>query len=304
MTSSASTVVSYSKELATRLSACREVAELLVKEQCAYHREYVNARRPDPRIYSIGDIIFARRAARSVAAQVVVDKLQFAFTGPWRITALLKGASYELEHCQKPGRKEKKHASDLSPYPPKLIPFQLVDGADTHYGQLYKPISTHPFKEAKIKGFSPIQPYQVSTNLAVTDRCCAFHWPTLLELNNKIAPFCWESEEECQRYMDKNSITPIPAFPTGPPPAAPVHPIPAIPSIQLLVAAIIRSTDCLFFVSCKFGNNDAWEWRLAWVAFMDSMSLYPSCTLDGRFLFEFYICHPADWRHNAVNQRY
>jgi hypothetical protein len=24
----------------------------------------------------------------------------------------------------------------------------------------------------------------------------------------------------------------------------------------------------------------------------------------GRFLFEFYICHPADWRDNAVNQRY
>ena len=32
--------------------------------------------------------------------------------------------------------------------------------------------------------------------------------------------------------------------------------------------------------------------------------MYPSCTLDGRFLFEFYICHPADWRYNAVNQRY
>jgi hypothetical protein len=26
--------------------------------------------------------------------------------------------------------------------------------------------------------------------------------------------------------------------------------------------------------------------------------------LDGRFLFEFYICHPADWRYNAVNQGY
>jgi hypothetical protein len=37
---------------------------------------------------------------------------------------------------------------------------------------------------------------------------------------------------------------------------------------------------------------------------MDSMSLYPSCTLDGRFLFEFYICHPADWRYNVINQRY
>ena len=104
--------------------------------------------------------------------------------------------------------------------------------------------------------------------------------------------------------MDDNIILPAPAFPIGPPPAAPLYPIPAIPSVQLLVAAIVRSTDRLFFVSCKFGANDAREWQLARVAFMDSMSLYPSCTLDGRFLFEFYICHPADWRDNAVNQRY
>jgi hypothetical protein len=34
------------------------------------------------------------------------------------------------------------------------------------------------------------------------------------------------------------------------------------------------------------------------------MSLYPSCMLDSRFLFEFDICHPSDWRCNAVNQRY
>jgi hypothetical protein len=57
LTSSASTVVSYSKELATRLSACREVAELLVQEQHLYHREYINTRRPDPQIYSIGNIV-------------------------------------------------------------------------------------------------------------------------------------------------------------------------------------------------------------------------------------------------------
>ena len=304
LTSTASTVVSYSKELAHRLSACREVAELLVEEQRAYHREYINARRPDPRIYSVGDIVFARRAVRSHAAREVVDKLQFAFTGPWRVTALLKGASYELEHCQKPGRKEKKHASDLSPYPLELVPFQPVDGADTRYGQLYKPITAHPFKEAGIKGFSPIQPYQVATNLAITDRCQAFHWPSLSELNDDVAPFRWASEDERQRYHDDPTLTPAPAFPLGPPPAPPAHPIPLIPSIQLLVAAIVRSADRLFFVSSKFGANDAREWRLARVAFMDSTSLYPSCTLDGRFLFEFYICHPADWRDNAVNQRY
>ena len=85
---------------------------------------------------------------------------------------------------------------------------------------------------------------------------------------------------------------------------APVHPIPAVPSIQLLVAAIVWSTDRLLFVSCRFGDNNAREWQPVRVAFMDSMSLYPSCTLDGRFLFEFYICHPADWHHNAVNQQY
>jgi hypothetical protein len=37
LTSSPSNVVTYSKELATHLSACRKVAELLVQEQRAYH---------------------------------------------------------------------------------------------------------------------------------------------------------------------------------------------------------------------------------------------------------------------------
>ncbi len=62
LTSSASTVLTYSKELATRLATCREVAELLVQEQRAYHRELINARRPNPRVYSVGNILFACRA--------------------------------------------------------------------------------------------------------------------------------------------------------------------------------------------------------------------------------------------------
>ncbi len=104
--------------------------------------------------------------------------------------------------------------------------------------------------------------------------------------------------------MDENSILLLPTLITGPPPAASTHPIPAVPSILLLVAAIVHSTDCLFFVSCKFGDNNAREWRLTRVAFLGLMSLYPSCTLNGRFLFEFYICHLADWQYNAINQRY
>jgi hypothetical protein len=62
LTSSASTVVSYLTDLAAQLSACHLVAELLVEEQRACHREYINARRLEPRIYSVIDIIFARHA--------------------------------------------------------------------------------------------------------------------------------------------------------------------------------------------------------------------------------------------------
>jgi len=77
LTSSPSTVVTYSKELATHLSACREVAELLVQEQRAYHRELINARHPNPRVYSIGDIVFARRAVNSLTAIYDHDRQYF-----------------------------------------------------------------------------------------------------------------------------------------------------------------------------------------------------------------------------------
>ena len=100
-----------------------------------------------------------RRAVRSDAKQGIVDKLQYAFTGPWQVTAVLRGASYELDYCDT-NWKQKKHASDLSPYPAELIPFQPVNGANTWYEQLYKPISAHPFKEAGIKGFASIQPFK------------------------------------------------------------------------------------------------------------------------------------------------
>ncbi len=65
LTSSPNTVETYSKELAIRLSACREVAKLLVREHREWHRELINSRRQDPRIYSPGDIVFTRRAIRS-----------------------------------------------------------------------------------------------------------------------------------------------------------------------------------------------------------------------------------------------
>jgi hypothetical protein len=59
LTSSPSSVDSYSKDLAICLAALCEVAQLLVHEHQAYHCELINSCRPDPRIYSIRDIVFA-----------------------------------------------------------------------------------------------------------------------------------------------------------------------------------------------------------------------------------------------------
>ncbi len=119
--------------------------------------------------------MFARHTVCLDSSKGRVDKLQYAYTGPWRITAFLKGASYELEHCSTLTRKDKKHASDLSLYPLELIPFQPVEGSDTRYGQLHKPIKANPFKEAGIDGFKPFSPFKVTAQYLTTDTALAFH---------------------------------------------------------------------------------------------------------------------------------
>jgi hypothetical protein len=180
-----------------RLTACRAIAELLVKEHCAYHCKFINANRPNPWVYAVGDIVFARRAVWSDAWRKCVNKLQYAFTGPWKVISVLPGASYELENCKNASQKDKKHATNLLPYPPELIPFQPVDGADTQYSQLYKPITTHPFKEAGLKGFTPHQSYQLApSHLAQMQPGSDFHWPSLSELNEEITPFPWLNDNE------------------------------------------------------------------------------------------------------------
>jgi hypothetical protein len=304
LTSLPSTVESYSRDLATCLSALCDVAHLLIQEQRAYHWELVNSRRPDPRTYSVGNVVFARRTVCSNSSKGRVDKLQYAYTGPWQITAILKGASYELEHCSTPTRKDKKHASNLSPYPLELIPFQPVKGSDTCYGQLHKPIKANPFKEAGIDRFKPFSPFKVTAQYLTTDTAFAFHWPSLSELNDEMPELKLMSEDERWLYLSGDSISTLPVMYTGLPSVAPSYSLPAIPELSILTQFVIKSLDLLFFISHSIGPNEAREWRLVRVAFKESMSSYPSCLQDGCFLLEFFICHPSDLRVNAVNQCY
>jgi hypothetical protein len=123
------TVISYSKMLPTWLESCRSIAMLLVREQCSWHCKLINSRCRNPPIYTKGNIVFARHGMQSNAKQGCVNKLMHPFTGSWWIVKSLPGASYEIE-CLNTSRQDKKHASNLLPYPPELNPFQPVNTAD------------------------------------------------------------------------------------------------------------------------------------------------------------------------------
>jgi len=262
LTSSPTSVESYSRHLATRLSAIREVAHLLVKEHIAYHRELINSRRPDPRTYSVGDIVFARRATRSDAVKGPVDKFTYAFTGPWPITALLKGASYKLEHCYTPNRKEKKHASDLSRYSWSSSRFSHWTvptlGRDSYTKQLRLIHSAR----LVLMVLTRLNPSKYLPTFFTTDQLSQFHWPSLSELNEELSPFPWSSEEEWRHYFSGDTILTLPVMYTGPPPSAPMYSTPTIPPLSILSQSIIQSSAKLFFISHSIDTNDAREWRL------------------------------------------
>ena len=302
LTSSASTIKSFAHDQATLLKASRLIAQVLIDEHRCYHRELINSTRPDPRLFSVGDIVFARRAVRSDARKERVDKLMFAHTGPWRVIEKLSGSSYRLQHCLRDTLFEKKHAAHLSPYPLELVPFTPLDGPDNQFGQLYKPISAQPFAAAGINGFEPIQPFKLPIHYASVIDTSRIHFPSLSELNEEFQPFPWKPGEEDSLFVCNDD--PTTSLYTGPPPAPPAPTIFSIPTASELIASIIRSDDKLFFIAWQPPNSATREWRLARVAFEDSVKLHPACLQDGRFLLEFYILHEADIRYNGINQRY
>lgn len=311
------TVTTYAQDLAGRLSTCRDIAQLLVQEHRSWHRELVNSRRPDPRIYSIGDIVFARRQVRSKLSKEMVDKLSYHYTGPWKVVEVLDGASYKLRHCISQ-RLDKKHASDLSPYPYELIPLVPLETSDNQFSQLYKKIREDPFLEAGIRGYEPPQPFQVDFLSADSSSLPSFHWPTLSELNDEVyssfEPRPQSSSDGTIDMFREDQVDEYPLFYTGPPPSPPatntnspgttIHTGASPPSLSDLVVSIIGSNDKLFFVSISIHASNVREWRLARVNLQRSTSLHSSCLQDGKFLMEFYTCHPNDSRYCAINQRH
>jgi hypothetical protein len=141
-------------------------------------------------------LFFASCATRSDAFRNRVGKLEYKFTGPWHVLNSLRGSSYSLEYCLHPKHTDEKHGSDLMPYPPELVLFKPVDDADTCYGQLYRPIGKHPFKEAGLKGFTPPAPFWIANLFVDIGDFKDFCWPMLLELNDELDPYPWRNDKE------------------------------------------------------------------------------------------------------------
>jgi hypothetical protein len=66
--------------------------------------------------------------------------------------------------------------------------------SDNRYSQLHKPIKASPIKEAGINRFKSISPFKVTVYLT-TYSALVFHWASLFELNDDIAPFSHLSVE-------------------------------------------------------------------------------------------------------------
>ncbi len=238
LTSTPATIKSYAREVAIHLQSSREIAKILVKEQQAWHHKFIHAYRPDPKIYSVGDIDFARQAVRSDASWGWVDKLPYPFTGPWQIVAKLLGTSYKIKHFSMK-KTEKQHASDLSPYPPKLIPLQPLNDADNQYGQLHKQMSKNPYIQAGIKGFEPPMLFKVSAQFLTTDRSLDFSWSTLAKLNKDHFPYPWSFGKDFDANLTSNMEIVSQGFYTGPPPSAPKYSAPTIPPANVLAKQIM-----------------------------------------------------------------
>jgi hypothetical protein len=182
-----------------------------------------------------------------------VDKLMHPFMGPWRIVRSLPGASHQLEFPTATNQKYKKHTFNLFPYPPELIPFEPLDGADNQYSQLCKPFGPSPYKDASITGFNPLQPFVVASHFAHQGDFQNFHFPTLPKLNDKFTLFPWANNDKPIRFLSHDEVEEDPVLYQGLPPLPTVYSPPVVLSIGAALEISLRkkSFQTLFFLTAN-----------------------------------------------------
>ena len=193
-------------------------------------------------------------------------------------------------------------------------------------------IKTHPYFEAGIDSYEPLQPWAInSTNdninshLAVATSS-ALHFPTLAELNDEIdgvhaedgfVPVRTDNNTQIQDKINFGllggqypSIKNDQAEPynlsnlRAPPVQQPTANKSSPPNLATIMANIISSRDKLFFISFSPPDSTRAEWQLVQVNLQRTLAEHPQALSDGRILVDFYVRHPSDIKFNARNQRY
>jgi hypothetical protein len=141
------------------------------------------------------------------------------------------------------------------------VPFEPIDGPDNRYSQINRPIKKAPYESAGVKGFEPLQPFQLPATSQYIARYEPFHWLSLSELNDEMAPFGWTIDNVNDTDEDVDPFSP-PAMYTGPPPVVPQYKPPRVPDTSTLSTNIVKGTDGLFFISHEIPNSNRREWRL------------------------------------------
>jgi hypothetical protein len=70
-----------------------------------------------------------------------------------------------------------------------MVPTAAMDSSTSRLGYTSS-------RKQVLKGFAPLKPFKVAANLATIGHCTEFHWPSLSELNDEIAPFQWHDDAE------------------------------------------------------------------------------------------------------------
>ncbi len=261
LTSTPSTVSSYSRDLGKHLSDLCEVASLLVMEQRVYHQEIINLRRPNPKIYSVSDIVFAHQAVHSNAAHGQVDKLS-------RTSSQVCGRSW-LNFMVHPTRLSIAPAMPATRSTHRIsLPILLSSFHFAHsMGRITSMVSciTRSRSEAGIKGFTPPTLFIIPNHFLTTNNTLRFTWHTLAELNEEMSLNCGlVSDADMETDMGDSALH-VPGLYTGPPPTPPLCSVPTILSASVLAQHIINSAYKLFFISRKIDFSIR-EWRLVCVA--------------------------------------
>jgi hypothetical protein len=317
--------ISYANDLKQRLKACQEVYKVLIEEHRCMHREYINARRPNPTLYEVGDIVWARRQIKSIKKRGIIGKLRYKQTGLWKIIENLEGGSYKLQLCSNERKLDKKHASELSLFPSKLIPYPQLSGADEAYSKINKPTSDNPFSEAGLHGY---EGYDLAEPWQIRNQYMSFAqhipnlifdvqpFPTVQELNDELFQITLSGSNkelvntppiDSSDYNNSTSINNVVASdqPTLVEDTNKHNQEYSLPtSISLLMSKIISSEDKLFFIRHKIPSLHRTEWCVVQVDFQQSLEKNPLALTNGRVLVKFLISHPKDILFNAPNQRF